>query len=54
MTLRAKHPLVYYLESNKMMLNYRNVRRRAEERVCAREVREKQQADLRVQIQERE
>jgi hypothetical protein len=34
MTLRVKHPLVYYLESNKRMLNYRNasVRRRAEER----------------------
>ena len=55
MTLRVKHPLVYYLESNKMMLYYRNVRRRAEERVCAREAREKRQADLRVvQSQERE
>jgi hypothetical protein len=36
------------------MLNYKNVRRRAEERVCAREAREKRQADLRVQSQERE
>jgi hypothetical protein len=54
MTLRVKHPLVYYLESNKRMLNYRNMRRRAEERVCAREAREKRQADLRVQSQERE
>jgi hypothetical protein len=56
MTMRAKHSLVYYLESNKRMLNYRNVRRRAEERVCARpsEVREKRQADLRVQSRERE
>jgi hypothetical protein len=39
------------------MLNYyRNVRRRAEERVCAsaREAREKRQADLRAQSQERE
>ena len=53
MALRVKHPLVYYLESNKMMLNYRNVRRRAEERVCAREAREKRQADLRAQTQER-
>jgi hypothetical protein len=34
MTLRIKHPLVYYLENNKRMLNYRNVRRPAEERVC--------------------
>ena len=33
MTLRVKHPLAYYLESNKRMLTYRNVRRRAEERV---------------------
>jgi hypothetical protein len=54
MTLRAKHPLVYYLESNKRRLNYRNVRRHAEERVCAREAREKRQADLRAQSQERE
>ena len=54
MTLRAKHPLVYYLESNKRMLNYRNVRRRAEERVCARKAREMRQADLRAQSQERE
>jgi hypothetical protein len=46
MTLRVKHPLVYYLESNKMMLSYRNMKRRAEERVCAREAREKRQADL--------
>ena len=30
------------------------MRRRAEERVCAREVREKRQADLRVQSRERE
>jgi hypothetical protein len=37
--LRVKHPLVCYLESNKRMLNYRNVRRRAEERVCAMEAR---------------
>jgi hypothetical protein len=39
--MRVKHPLVYYLESidNKRMLNCRNVRRRAEERVCAREAR---------------
>jgi hypothetical protein len=37
------------------MLSYRNVRRRAEERVCAREqpAREKRQADLRAQNQER-
>jgi hypothetical protein len=41
MTLRAKYPLTYYLESNKRMLGYRNVRRRAEERACAREAREK-------------
>jgi hypothetical protein len=42
MTMRVKHPLVYYLESNKRMLDYRNVRRRAEEQgVCYREVREK-------------
>jgi len=34
------------LESNKRMLGYRNVRRRAEERACAREAREKRQADL--------
>jgi hypothetical protein len=52
MTMRAKHPLVYHLESNKRMLNYRNVRRRAEERVCAREVKEKRQADLRVRERE--
>jgi hypothetical protein len=49
MTLRVKHPLVCYLESNKRMLTYRNVRRRAEERVCAMEAREKRQADIRVQ-----
>jgi hypothetical protein len=53
MTLRVKHPLAYYLESNKRMLTYRNVRRRAEERLCAREAREKRQADLRAQSQER-
>jgi len=53
MTLRAKYPLTYYLESNKRMLGYRNVRRRAEERACAREAREKRQADLRAQSQER-
>jgi hypothetical protein len=52
MTLRAKYPLAYYLESNKRMLSYRNVRRRAEERVCAREAREKRQAELRAQSQE--
>jgi hypothetical protein len=52
MALRVKHPLVYYLGSNKRMLNYRNVRRRAEERVCAREAREKRQADLRAQSTE--
>jgi hypothetical protein len=42
---KQKHPLVYYayMESNKRMLTYRNVRRRAEERVCAREAREKRQ-----------
>jgi hypothetical protein len=40
MTLKVKHPLIYYMESNKRMLNYRNVRRRAEERVCAREARD--------------
>jgi hypothetical protein len=34
MTLRVKHPLVYHFESNKRMLNYRNVRRRAS---CGRE-----------------
>ena len=54
MALRAKHPLVYYLKSNKRMLNYRNMRRRAEERVCARKAREMRQADLRAQSQERE
>ena len=53
MTLRAKYPLAYYLESSKRMLSYRNVRRRAEERACAREAREKRQADLRAQSQER-
>jgi hypothetical protein len=37
-----------------MLRYYRNTRRRAEERVCAREVREKRQADLRVQSRERE
>jgi hypothetical protein len=40
---KQKHPLVYYMESNKRMPTYRNVRRRAEERVCAREAREKRQ-----------
>jgi hypothetical protein len=54
MTLRIKHPLVHYLENNKRMLSHRNMRRRAEERVCAREAREKRQADLRVQSRERE
>jgi hypothetical protein len=54
MTLRVKHPLVYYLEINNRLLNYRNVRHRAEERVCAREARERRQADLRVQSPERE
>jgi hypothetical protein len=44
---------VYYLESNKRMLSYRNVRRRAEERVCAREAREKRQEDMRAQSRER-
>ena len=53
MTMRIKHPLVYYLESNKRMLSYRNVRRRAEERVCAREAREKRQEDMRVQSRAR-
>jgi hypothetical protein len=46
--------IVYYLESNKRVLNYRNVRRRAEERVCDREASEKRQADLRVQSRERQ
>jgi hypothetical protein len=53
MTMRIKHPLVHYLESNKRMLSYRNVGRRAEERVCAREAREKRQEDMRVQSRER-
>jgi hypothetical protein len=36
MTLRVKHPLIYYMESNKRMLNYRNARRRVRKRegVC--------------------
>jgi hypothetical protein len=34
MTLRAKHPLVYYMEINKRMLNYRNVRRLVRKRGC--------------------
>jgi hypothetical protein len=45
MTLRAKHPLVYYLESNKRMFSYRNVRRRAEERNTRRRVIHKVDSD---------